>query len=213
MHVQGWRRAAGGDQPALEAVRVPTWRHLPAAHRRQLADGRPRPGTRHLQTPARHLRDTCSHRRGNCEALARHRRGTAVAPSDGPHISPISPQDGGYVHDLHGAAVRSRLTFLVYLNDGFDGGCTTFFQPAAAPAGAQRELDRFEVTPPPPRLLIIPSEWSHGVACGSGERETELFRGLFRLQQRKTGASHLLTSLTAESSWRGRVARLPEAIA
>jgi len=92
---------------------------------------------------ARHLRDTC-------ETPARHRRDT------GPLARVAPAQDGGYVHDLHGAAVRSRLTFLVYLNDGFDGGCTTFFQPAAAPAGAQRELDRFEVTPLAGSALCFP---------------------------------------------------------
>ena len=27
---------------------------------------------------------------------------------------------------------RSRLTFLLYLNDGFDGGCTTFYLPDGA---------------------------------------------------------------------------------
>lgn len=89
--------------------------------------------------------------------LFEYRRGAIYRP----HIDGSWPmggldQDGGYVHDLHGAAVRSRLTFLVYLNDGFDGGCTTFFQPAAAPAGAQRELDRFEVTPLAGSALCFP---------------------------------------------------------
>ena len=36
---------------------------------------------------------------------------------------------GSYVHDLYGDR-RSRLTFLIYLNDGFDAGCTTFYLPA-----------------------------------------------------------------------------------
>ena len=31
-----------------------------------------------------------------------------------------------YVYDAHGDQ-RSRLTFLLYLNEDFDGGCTTFF--------------------------------------------------------------------------------------
>ena len=34
------------------------------------------------------------------------------------------------MHDVYGDR-RSRLTFLIYLNDGFTGGCTTFYLPAA----------------------------------------------------------------------------------
>ena len=54
-----------------------------------------------------------------------------------PHIdgswpgSGLDPISGRYVHDLYGDR-RSRLTFLIYLNDGFEGGCTTFYTPSSA---------------------------------------------------------------------------------
>lgn len=53
-----------------------------------------------------------------------------------PHIdgswpgSGLEPLTGNYVHDAFGDQ-RSRLTFLMYLNDGFDGGCTTFYMPSS----------------------------------------------------------------------------------
>ena len=52
-----------------------------------------------------------------------------------PHIDGSWPGSGvdftgKYVHDNFGDR-RSRLTFLIYLNDGFEGGCTTFYLPAA----------------------------------------------------------------------------------
>jgi len=34
-----------------------------------------------------------------------------------------------YVYDAHGGNTRSRYTFIVYLNDDFEGGATTFFVP------------------------------------------------------------------------------------
>ncbi len=51
-----------------------------------------------------------------------------------PHIdgswpgSGLDARSGTYVHDAFGDR-RSRLTFLMYLNDGFEGGCTTFYMP------------------------------------------------------------------------------------
>ena len=53
-----------------------------------------------------------------------------------PHIdgswpgSGLDVTTGRYVHDAFGDR-RSRLTFLMYLNDNFEGGCTTFYMPAA----------------------------------------------------------------------------------
>jgi hypothetical protein len=53
-----------------------------------------------------------------------------------PHIdgswpgSGLDATTGRYVHDAFGDR-RSRLTFLMYLNDDFEGGCTTFYMPAA----------------------------------------------------------------------------------
>lgn len=40
--------------------------------------------------------------------------------------------DGKYKYDAHGNQ-RSRFTFLVYLNDDFTGGSTTFFIPSQVP--------------------------------------------------------------------------------
>ena len=51
-----------------------------------------------------------------------------------PHIdgswvgSGVDSHTGAYQHDAHGNQ-RSRLTFLVYLNDDIEGGATTFFLP------------------------------------------------------------------------------------
>ncbi|KAF5830966.1 hypothetical protein DUNSADRAFT_13797 [Dunaliella salina] len=50
-----------------------------------------------------------------------------------PHVDGAWPgsgiKDGKMVHDAYGDR-WSRLTFLVYLNDDFEGGSTTFFTPA-----------------------------------------------------------------------------------
>lgn len=51
-----------------------------------------------------------------------------------PHIDGAWPgsglqADGSYTDDAFGADRHSRLTFLIYLNDGFTGGATTFFLP------------------------------------------------------------------------------------
>lgn len=49
-----------------------------------------------------------------------------------------------YVYDALGGTARSRLTFIVYLNDDFEGGATTFFVPQA---GAEGALDAQPVQP------------------------------------------------------------------
>lgn len=52
-----------------------------------------------------------------------------------PHVdgawpgSGVDPKTGEYVFDAFGDR-WSRLTFLVYLNDGFEGGCTTYYTPS-----------------------------------------------------------------------------------
>jgi len=62
-----------------------------------------------------------------------------------PHIDGAWPgsgleADGSYTDDAFGADRHSRLTFLVYLNDGFTGGATTFFLPGPdAVAGGDSE--------------------------------------------------------------------------
>eukprot|EP00760_Papus_ankaliazontas_P001542 PhM_4_TR10503/c0_g1_i2/m.69783 len=44
--------------------------------------------------------------------------------------SGVHPETGEYVYDMYGGQVWSRLTFLVYLNEGFEGGETTYFTPS-----------------------------------------------------------------------------------
>jgi hypothetical protein len=60
---------------------------------------------------------------------------------------------GEYVHDSVPTR-RSRLTFLVYLNDDFEGGATTFFLPAAG-AGASG-LEARGVRPQAGAVLCFP---------------------------------------------------------
>ncbi|KAF7369208.1 hypothetical protein MVEN_00248400 [Mycena venus] len=63
-----------------------------------------------------------------------------------------------YVYDSD-PTVYSRLTFLIYLNDGFDGGCTTFFLPSA-------EHGVLEARPVKPRTGTV-CVFPHGAARGS----------------------------------------------
>ncbi|KAJ6618185.1 hypothetical protein B0H10DRAFT_2164277 [Mycena sp. CBHHK59/15] len=63
-----------------------------------------------------------------------------------------------YVYDSD-PAVYSRLTFLIYLNDDFADGCTTFFLPAAE----HGVLDAVPVKPRTGTVCVFP----HGAARGS----------------------------------------------
>jgi len=63
-----------------------------------------------------------------------------------------------YVYDSD-PAVYSRLTFLIYLNDDFAGGCTTFFLPSA-------EHGVLEARPVKPRTGTV-CVFPHGAARGS----------------------------------------------
>eukprot|EP00775_Hariotina_reticulata_P004878 gene4878-5123_t len=54
----------------------------------------------------------------------------------------------------------SRLTFLVYLNDGFEGGHTTFYTPSSTEEGV---LDARGVLPRRGCVLVFP----HGGSVGS----------------------------------------------
>ncbi|KAJ6598220.1 hypothetical protein DFH09DRAFT_1131296 [Mycena vulgaris] len=63
-----------------------------------------------------------------------------------------------YVYDSD-PAVYSRLTFLIYLNDDFDGGCTTFF----LPSGTHGVLEARPVRPRAGTVCVFP----HGAARGS----------------------------------------------
>lgn len=64
-----------------------------------------------------------------------------------------------YVYDAHGGSTRSKLTFIVYLNDDFEGGETTFFVPRPGMPGV------LEQRPVQPRL---------GCACVFSHGETRV---------------------------------------
>jgi hypothetical protein len=69
------------------------------------------------------------------------------------------------MHDQCGPSVKSRLTFLIYLNDDFEGGTTTFFMPPeqsrashgdAKVAEASTQLRRHRVKPVTGSALCFP---------------------------------------------------------
>ncbi|GAA5824854.1 hypothetical protein JCM5353_006925 [Sporobolomyces roseus] len=84
-----------------------------------------------------------------------------------PHIdgawprSGIDPTTGEYLYDSSpkDAPEWSRLTLLIYLNDGFEGGCTTFFVPSPVVG----TMDAFPVKPIAGCALAFP----HGSSIGS----------------------------------------------
>ncbi|KAF9548285.1 hypothetical protein CPC08DRAFT_823525 [Agrocybe pediades] len=94
--------------------------------------------------------------------LYRYRPGALYRP----HIDgawPSSALDSttnppSYVYDSD-PTVYSRLTFLIYLNDDFEGGCTTFFLPSST----QGILEARPVRPRTGTVCVFP----HGAAKGS----------------------------------------------
>ena len=66
---------------------------------------------------------------------------------------------GEWVDDIHGGAAVSRLTVLVYLNDGCAGGGTTFFTPGAE----EGHVEARGVCPRAGAVLVFP----HGEAEGA----------------------------------------------
>ncbi|BGP57110.1 hypothetical protein JCM8202_000552 [Rhodotorula sphaerocarpa] len=84
-----------------------------------------------------------------------------------PHIdgawpaSGVDPKTGEYLYDSSpkDKPQWSRLTFLIYLNDSFDGGCTTFFLPSSRPS----TLNAFPIKPSQGCALVFP----HGDSRGS----------------------------------------------
>ncbi|KAF9089761.1 hypothetical protein BGX29_011877 [Mortierella sp. GBA35] len=82
-----------------------------------------------------------------------------------PHIdgqwpgSGLDPVTGEYMYDAYEGRRWSRLTFLVYLNDEFEGGGTTFFTPSADVGF----LDARAASPRAGSVLVFP----HGEAKGS----------------------------------------------
>lgn len=82
-----------------------------------------------------------------------------------PHIDGAWPgsgfdADGKYTDDAYKGTRVSRLTFLVYLNGGFQGGGTTFFLPGTQGPG---HIDARCVEPREGSILCFP----HGDAQGS----------------------------------------------
>jgi hypothetical protein len=84
-----------------------------------------------------------------------------------PHVDGAWPAsalrrgEGGepeYVYDAF-ENQRSRLTFLVYLNDDFEGGCTTFYTPGPK----EGHLEASRIAPRTGAALVFP----HGGDCGS----------------------------------------------
>eukprot|EP01135_Chromosphaera_perkinsii_P010105 Nk52_evm30s2011 gene=Nk52_evmTU30s2011 len=79
-----------------------------------------------------------------------------------PHIDGAWPEsgveDGKYVYDVNGDC-WSRITFLVYLNDDFEGGWTTFFTPSPT----EGSLEAYPVKPTAGCVMLFP----HGDAEGS----------------------------------------------
>ncbi|KAF9156390.1 hypothetical protein BG015_005599 [Linnemannia schmuckeri] len=82
-----------------------------------------------------------------------------------PHVdgqwpgSGLDPITGEYMYDAYNGTRWSRLTFLVYLNDEFEGGGTTFFTPSADVGF----LDARANSPRAGSVLVFP----HGEAKGS----------------------------------------------
>ncbi|GIL75923.1 hypothetical protein Vretimale_5604 [Volvox reticuliferus] len=81
-----------------------------------------------------------------------------------PHVDGAWPgsgiKDGRYEFDAYGDR-WSRLTFLVYLNDDFEGGATTFYTPAQQGSGCC--LEAHSVRPVAGNILVFP----HGDTQGS----------------------------------------------
>lgn len=65
----------------------------------------------------------------------------------------LDPHSGKLLDDAFDGRRVSRLTFLVYLNEGFDGGTTTFFRPNARGPG---HIDAFSVKPSAGAVLVFP---------------------------------------------------------
>ena len=82
----------------------------------------------------------------------------------------VDPGSGKYVHDLYGDR-RSRLAFLIYLNDGFAGGCTTFYMPSVG-GGLRVASSRGRV-----RCSAFPGTLRH---CYTRERGTKGTKDVIR---------------------------------
>lgn len=98
--------------------------------------------------------------------------------------------EGVPVDDIFGDRY-SRLTFLIYLNDDFEGGHTTFFTPSSSDIGL---LEASAVKPSKGSILCFP----HGDAVGSLAHEgTSVIRGLKYVI--RTDVLYMLPAKSSES--------------
>ncbi|GIL44592.1 hypothetical protein Vafri_2120 [Volvox africanus] len=91
-----------------------------------------------------------------------------------PHVDGAWPgsglKDGRYEFDAYGDR-WSRLTFLVYLNDDFEGGATTFYTPAQPGSGCC--LEAHSVRPVAGNILIFPHGDTQGSLVHEGSAVTQ----------------------------------------
>lgn len=93
----------------------------------------------------------------NSGILQPHIDGAWPSSALGTDLTTIPPTHS-YIYDSD-PKLYSRLTLLLYLNDEFTGGCTTFFTPTAGGGG----LDAWPVRPIAGAALVFP----HGSTEGS----------------------------------------------
>lgn len=87
---------------------------------------------------------------------------SGVAAGETPDATP------SYVYDTSNGTQLSRLTFLIYLNDEFEGGETTFFQPAPE----EGYLEAYGVKPRAGSALVFPHGDVEGALLHEGSGVT-----------------------------------------
>jgi len=81
-------------------------------------------------------------------------------------------QDSGrYIYDTSKGTVLSRYTFLIYLNEDFAGGGTSFYSPSAVTDGL---LERRAVRPRTGAALVFP----HGATDAALHEGSEVLSGV-----------------------------------
>jgi hypothetical protein len=78
------------------------------------------------------------------------------------------PDAGEYLPDAYGDR-SSRLTFLIYLNEGFEGGETTYFLPAP---GREATLEARRVAPRAGNVMVFPHSCTRGNLLHEGSSVT-----------------------------------------
>ena len=89
--------------------------------------------------------------------LFRYSQGGVYRPHlDGSWPACALDEKGKYIRDAFAGAQRSRLTFLIYLSDGCEGGHTTFYVPRRDASGRVVAIDRRHVKPHAGCVLCFP---------------------------------------------------------